>query len=587
MTIKSLLIENIRGIDRLNITDEILKYRPNIMVAPNGFGKTSIATAFKSAIDQTSIELKKEDRHEHSESKKAKIEITLEEQGTLSTFGVEEKAHSNNIRKHFDIHVISDLRKIKATTPWTPSGQAKPKGKVVIEPIVICPTVRQVNSPFKKTMFHNVLGKHKNALPDIGSKVFASRDFAMRSAEFIQKISVLLKPKCRAEIEKIVEQLAGHAGTTDEALSDISINIKELFKKPSFGDVLSIIEATTSLDVDDRFLSIWQILKILESGAGTLESHLEWRRYSEIKKSLEDGLNKLSSSSWKLPTLKETKGKLVVEMPDPAHISNGQRDTLVLLTLLHIARYNLTKSKAILIVDEVFDYLDDANLTVAQYYISQLVEDYKQQGRSIYIILLTHLNPAFFRNYVFSNQKVIYLDKSAACNPTDAMKKLLNARSDNKYTQGLKDQIAKYLVHYHVEEYDFTQDLNTVAGTRPSWGKFGKFQEFLCEEYKKYCADQPYDPLAICAITRRSIEEQAFIQISSAPDAGDFFTTYKTAPKLNFAAQRGAIIPETNYLLRVIFDDGLHWNHDRDNMIPIVAKLSHPIIKNMILEAVN
>ncbi|MRR07661.1 MAG: hypothetical protein EG828_12145, partial [Deltaproteobacteria bacterium] len=75
MTIKNMIIENVRGIGQLKIDSKILKNRPNILVAPNGFGKTSIATAFRFAADQTSIKVSAEDRHQHDENKKARIEL--------------------------------------------------------------------------------------------------------------------------------------------------------------------------------------------------------------------------------------------------------------------------------------------------------------------------------------------------------------------------------------------------------------------------------------------------------------------------------------------------------------------------------
>lgn len=44
MTILEIKIENVKGIQSLKVNDRILKNRPNILVACNGFGKTSIAT---------------------------------------------------------------------------------------------------------------------------------------------------------------------------------------------------------------------------------------------------------------------------------------------------------------------------------------------------------------------------------------------------------------------------------------------------------------------------------------------------------------------------------------------------------------
>ena len=109
----------------------------------------------------------------------------------------------------------------------------------------------------------------------------------------------------------------------------------------------------------------------------------------------------------------------------------------------------------------------------------------------------------------------------------------------------------------------------------------------MTEEFKKYQNGHAYDPLAICAITRRSVEALAYRQIQHLAEAKDFFEVHKTSPKLDWAAQRGATIPEAHYLLRVIFDDGLHWNLGRDNTIPIVAKLGNPIIKKLIIELVS
>lgn len=48
MVINSITIENVKGIERLEIKQTIQPNRPNILVAPNGFGKSSIAIAFNS-----------------------------------------------------------------------------------------------------------------------------------------------------------------------------------------------------------------------------------------------------------------------------------------------------------------------------------------------------------------------------------------------------------------------------------------------------------------------------------------------------------------------------------------------------------
>lgn len=585
MTICSIEIEHIRGIKSLKISGPILKNKPNIFVACNGFGKTSIATAFKHAANQTSIKLPDEARYQHDAANPAKISVEVDENGVKNTLGVTEVAHSNDIRKHFDIHVIGDMRRIKASAK-NMGKFSSASAKQVIDPIIICDKPKDADNPYKITDAKRTFGKHSSLLLNLNDSIFASPQFLMRSTEFMQAITPLLKQRQWEKIEAVQAKIANHGGSDQDAMDAVQADMQQLFAEPNFQLAEKIIADTSGFDQNTVFLTLWQLALISRSNQAQLQANLECLRYKEIKKSLKTHVADLNTS-WKAATVKESSGKLVVEVPDPSHISNGQRDILLLVAMFHVAKHQLTKGKAILIIDEVFDYLDDANLTVAQFYITELIEDYKRQGRSIYPIILTHLNPAFFKNYVFSNQNVIYLNKNQAFDSIDAMKKLIAARQDKGVGDTTKDNISKYLVHYHVDDFDFSADLAAISGTRSSWGKYDKFQGFLKEEFKKYQSGEAYDPLAICAITRRSVEALAYKQVQHLTEARDFFEEHKTSPKLDWAAQRGATIPEAHYLLRVIFDDGLHWNLGRDNTIPIVAKLGNPIIKKLIVELIS
>ncbi len=585
MTINCIEIENVRGIELLKISDKILKNRPNILVAANGFGKTSFAVAFKCIASQTSLKLPDEARHQHSATKPAKINLDLDDIG-LKKLSVTEAAHSNEIRKNLDIHVIGDMRRIK-TSARNRGSFTSASAKQVIDPIVICNKPNKVDNPYKITSAKQELGNHGRLLQNLDNALFSLPQFIMRSTGFMEAITQLIKERRWTKIEAIRAIISAHDGDDAEALNAASADIQQILTQADFKLAAQIILDTSDQDENAAFLSIWQLGFVARKSLVQLRSYFEWLRYKEIKKSLKSHVADLNSS-WKSANVNETpQGKLVVELPDPSHISNGQRDILLLVAMFHVAKHQLTKEKAILIIDEVFDYLDDANLTVAQYYITELIEDYKRQGRAIYPIILTHLNPAFFKNYVFSNQNVIYLDKYQSYDSCDAMKALISARNDKSVAESIRNKISKYLVHYYAAEFDFFTDLGTIKGTRPSWGKHGRFQTFTEEEFNKYRNKQAYDPLAICAITRRTIEMLAYRQIEHLQDANCFFDVHKTGPKLDWASKRGADVPETHYLLRVIFDDGLHWNLSRDNTVPIVAKLGNPIIMKLIVELVS
>lgn len=72
---------------------------------------------------------------------------------------------------------------------------------------------------------------------------------------------------------------------------------------------------------------------------------------------------------------KREKDALVVEFPHADEISNGQRDVLTfIIQLLKFQSTLRNGKKYLLIIDEVFDYLDDANIIAAQYYLSNLLK---------------------------------------------------------------------------------------------------------------------------------------------------------------------------------------------------------------------
>ncbi|WP_420553917.1 hypothetical protein [Neptuniibacter marinus] len=48
MTIKKLIIENIKGFSSQSFELNIIPNKPSLLVAPNGFGKSSLAAAFLS-----------------------------------------------------------------------------------------------------------------------------------------------------------------------------------------------------------------------------------------------------------------------------------------------------------------------------------------------------------------------------------------------------------------------------------------------------------------------------------------------------------------------------------------------------------
>lgn len=103
MRIRKIRIQNVRGISSLTISADLHPNNPIFFVAPNGFGKTSIATAFNS-VKRSKIELQDDDMFQNNQTLLPELELT-DDVGNVYLAN----STSNTISTTFSIFVINSL----------------------------------------------------------------------------------------------------------------------------------------------------------------------------------------------------------------------------------------------------------------------------------------------------------------------------------------------------------------------------------------------------------------------------------------------------------------------------------------------
>lgn len=106
MTISKIDIENIRGFEKVSLTVNLRPNFTNILVAPNGFGKSSISTAFNCA---TGSKLKVDEKDKHKKKDTEVSKLSIEYDGNI----LRASSSSNEISEMFDIHVIKSTLNLK------------------------------------------------------------------------------------------------------------------------------------------------------------------------------------------------------------------------------------------------------------------------------------------------------------------------------------------------------------------------------------------------------------------------------------------------------------------------------------------
>ncbi|MDB0011508.1 hypothetical protein N9E20_01720 [Crocinitomicaceae bacterium] len=571
MTLKVIEIENIKGIRSKSFALNILPNKPSILVAPNGFGKSSFGCAFNS-MNNNRIVLKEEDFHEGDTANLPRIIIEYEKaDGSISTLTA--TGSTNTISDDFDYFVIKSLIKAKGTASFY-GGAAS--ATMLIESVELMSSIPENTSfsHYSVQSFKSEFGLNGKILPNISAVLGNMKLMTILSDNFTSIIRAN-GTTFRGQLQTIIDEINLQTGSTGQIVKWIEEEKLETLKQIThFSNIADIIKGF-DLSYNSEVLSYLAAIQVVWLYHNDADRFKKACLYSNYKydKGKFDLILENFNTTWRNIKTSQTGGKLIVKFPKANEISNGQRDILSFLAMLFKARRKLKKDVSILIVDEVFDYLDDANLVAAQYYITKFIQEYKDKDKRIYPLILTHLNPAYFKTFAFSKQKTYYLDKSSIeVNPQ--MRRLLMSR-DNVT---IKDAVSSNIFHYNPEAIDKRNEFRTL-GLPELWGEGNNYREYIEDELNKYLTNQDYDPFAVCCAVRVKIEETVYNKLGSSDHKVTFIATKKTRPKLEFAEALGVASPESYYLLGIIYNDGMHWKEGQDNISPIASKLENLTIK--------
>lgn len=578
MTINKITIENVKGISSRTFDLDIIPNRPSLLVAPNGFGKSTIAASFIS-LQANRLSVHEEHIHKGNEDLNSKLIVEFTDSDDV-THIVEANENANGIKGCFDYFVINNQIKAKGVGRNI-GGRTAVSASILVKPVTLVDTIpNRVDFEYSFREMSRDFGVNGRVLTNI-REFFSDRRFVLELCEQYESLERILQMRNQRVIGGITGAVNAEVGTAVDLRRWLSDNrIGELRLIEPLTKVAELVLAS-NLGVDSEVVAYLAAIQIANYYSKNKPNFKNACKYSNYKLEKEDYAEMLRAfnTSWCRIYPKEVGRKLIVEFPKAHQISNGQRDVITFVALIYRAQRKLKGQNSILIIDEVFDYLDDANLVAVQYYITKLIDKYKESGRRIYPLILTHLNPYYFKNFAFSKQKTYYLDKKNIA-PNESFVKLLRNRDEPT----IKDEVSKYLLHYHTDQIVKREEFRELR-LKETWGEGNNFNAYVEHEVRKYLEDQDdYEPLAICCAVRKKVEEVAFNQIIDDEQRDEFLNTFKTRDKLSFAEEIGAIIPEYFYLLGIIYNDGMHWREGQDNISPIAAKLENQTIKKLISE---
>jgi len=574
MTISQVEIKNIKGISHECFKVQLKPYKPNLLVAPNGFGKSSIAIAF-SSMNTKRIDLSENDRHKENDQLAPELSITVDGQKLTANIT------KNDIRKTFDVLVVN--------SGLTPKAKKHFKGAVSstieVKPITICKIPVKADFSYRPAESKANFGQNGKVLPNISELL---KDPKLLKAIQEVDLSKFTQVRIQAAVNAIIDKINQQNGTTADIYKWIMENcLGELRSVALLGEISECLVqyGATSSPVEAFFIA-YQIAGIHAADPKAFTVAKDWLHYSDIKAHYENLVANFNSSNWKWAKVEEEKKKkeLIINFPKAHQLSNGQRDIITLVVQLHKTLYEDSKKPLILVIDEVFDYLDDANLVAFQYYVTSIIEAYKVRDQVIYPVILTHLDPGVFFDFCFNKHKInINYLRSKPTGKSKDILRLVEFRDSDKYKDivaPVKEYLEKYWFHFHPEFHEIVDEWPDFLPI--DWRNSNLFKSYVNDELKRYLDNKNYDTVAVCFAVRIIVELLGYNLLVDEDRQESFIGQHGTSNKLEVVSKAGIDIPESYFLLGLIYNTNLHWNQGRDYVSPLASKLSHPIIKRLI-----
>ncbi len=578
MNIKQIKINNVRGLHNFTVDLDMIPNKPSLLVAPNGSGKSSFALAFQWLNRIKMKMVNEEDAFNDDPRNLPDMAIITDENGETT---YEANDTKNDILKKFGVYVINNG--LKASSPGVHAGVLMGKSKIVVPDIEL---LRKQPSPIELTdNFDDTYG-----LVAASRGLFPVVNPYLSSVSFMSSLDVdklKIGKREKSKLEAFIEKVKSYTGTVDSRHHTIETDDLPNLRK--IEPIVYLMETFKNQDPADNdvkcFLRALRLTLLYANKQNDFKARIDYARY----KREEDSVRRLFSTiktTWRGIKPQRRDDQLLLTIGDAQRISNGERDILILLGRLQQAFYSFNKQDNILIIDEVFDYMDDANLVAAQHYVNLFINALHEEGKNIYPIILTHLNPSYFRTFAFHEMKVYYLLPLQYPHASDNMMKLVRKRDElERIDKTQADLISRYMLHYH---NDYTRSMDDVVNmTDPNWNDIITFKNYCSRQLEKYLSGESYDALAVCVELREMIEKYCYDKLNTKEQKRIFLEEkYGTENKLAYADECGVEYPETFSLLGLVYNDPLHPNNKNkvDLRQTLYSRLENNTIRGMIAE---
>ena len=571
---------HVKGIEHLGIMCELYPNKPNFLVAPNGSGKSSLAVAFES-LNARHLKLSVSNRYNGEDWDDSSVSLTFED-GTSYCANLD----SNEIAKVMDVQVVHSGLYANMTNRRAGS-RVLSQTKMSVQQCVL-----YKNVPEKAKLDYSVTRERAKYASNISSAMgnlkdlFETREFLLELNECDIAFNKTTGGRYAAAVNSFFKSVCPLSSCADQEKVNV-VAIDEIAAVKPLAVIKAVLDRWHPEASDFKnYLDSIQVNRFIEGRRREVRDACEYMRYRELKDEVNGVLSLLNRTRSQVKAHVD-KGSLVIDFPDWDDASNGEIDVLQLCAALFRARIGLgDKEKSLLIIDEVFDYLDDANLLVAQHFLLDMMSQFKKDGKSLYVVILTHLDPSLFKSFRFKDLHVSYIEAAEGSAKPGPLAKLLGDR--NRCQKELKDiyeAVSSHYLHFSIQGAASEEILAYLAGRGIDSNicQPPVFRVQMESRLADYLSGAPVSPPEVCCGIRMAVERLCYEALSTTEEKGEFLCIDKgTEPRLDYTEAHGVNVPESFHLLGSIYNSCMHLSGKPGELELVRRQLDNKIVRHMI-----
>ena len=579
--ITGITCRHVKGIENLAVDCDFYPNKPNFLVAPNGSGKSSLAAAFAS-LNSRRLNLADADRYNGEDWDDISLSVAFDDGLTLSA-----NSASNEISDQMDVQVIRSGLYANMTNRRV-GPRVLSQTKMSVQQCVLYDKV-----PANVHLNYSVKAERQKYPPGVRGKM-GNLAGLFDNYSFLDDLLA-----CDAAFKSTMGQ---RYRTTIENFFDAVI-LLETGENEGDANEAEVIETIVSVkplaaikNILDRwfpekgglfnYLDAIQVNRFINGKRSEIKSACAYLRFRKTKHDVNEMLSLLDRTRYEVRARVRNR-QLVVDFPDWNDASNGEIDVLQLCVALFRARIRLgAKKNSLLIIDEVFDYLDDANLLVAQHLLLEMMKQFRDSKRRLYVVILTHLDPGLFKSFRFRKFHTSYISIAEEGFKQGRLNKILIDRKRcQKERKVIYEAISSYYLHFS-DCRSVSEDVMTYVSKQGLEGKLREPEFFRCEmesELSDYFSGKPFAPSEICCGIRIAVERLCYEALPTEGDKPGFLEIKQgTEERLLYAEGHGVDVPEAFHLLGSIYNSCMHLSGRSGEVELVRRQLGNNIIRHMI-----